>query len=180
MVRIVQKLRIFLLLQCLLDNWILQKSFNVRFILQYFLLSFLTCKAIIDLSSSSQVPRGFDLYKSQRRGQCFLIFKKTGLLSSRKQRINIIHKMSVKCSYSSSTMIQTGLEINSFLMAINAILSLVHQFLHTCNNTVRDVFNRFIYTYTAQKWSFPFRISSVNVTKSAVSCEFGHIYWRNP
>ena len=66
----------------------------------------------------------------------------------------MIHKMSVKCSYSSSTMIQTGLEINSFLMAVNAILSLVHQFLHTCNNTVRDVFSRFIYTYTAQKMKF--------------------------
>ena len=33
--------------------------------------------------------------------------------------------------------------------------------------------------YTAQKWSFPLRISSVNVNKS-VSCGFGHIYWRNP
>ena len=31
-----------------------------------------------------------------------------------------------------------------------------------------------------KKWSFPLRIFSVNVTKSAVSCEFGHIYWRNP
>ena len=31
-----------------------------------------------------------------------------------------------------------------------------------------------------KKWSFPLRISSVNVTKSAVSCGFGHIYWRNP
>ena len=29
-----------------------------------------------------------------------------------------------------------------------------------------------------KKWSFPLRISSVNVTKSAVSCRFGHIYWR--
>ena len=31
-----------------------------------------------------------------------------------------------------------------------------------------------------KKWSFPLRISSVNVTKSAVSCGFDHIYWRNP
>ena len=31
-----------------------------------------------------------------------------------------------------------------------------------------------------KKWSFPLRISSVNVTKSAVSCGFGHLYWRNP
>ena len=31
-----------------------------------------------------------------------------------------------------------------------------------------------------KKLSFSLRISSVNVTKSAVSCEFGHIYRRNP
>ena len=31
-----------------------------------------------------------------------------------------------------------------------------------------------------KKWSFPLRIFSVNVTKSAVCCGFGHIYWRNP
>ena len=31
-----------------------------------------------------------------------------------------------------------------------------------------------------KKWSFPLRISSVNVNESAVNCEFGHIYWRNP
>ena len=30
-----------------------------------------------------------------------------------------------------------------------------------------------------KKWSFPLKISSVNVTKSAVSWGFGHIYWRN-
>ena len=31
-----------------------------------------------------------------------------------------------------------------------------------------------------KKWSFPLRISLVNVTKSGVSCGFGHSYWRNP
>ena len=31
-----------------------------------------------------------------------------------------------------------------------------------------------------KKWSFPLKISSVNVTKSAVSCKCGHNYWRNP
>ena len=31
-----------------------------------------------------------------------------------------------------------------------------------------------------KNWSFPLRISSVNVTKFAVFCGFGHIYWRNP
>ena len=29
-----------------------------------------------------------------------------------------------------------------------------------------------------KKWCFPLRVSSVNVTKSAVSCGFGHIYWK--
>ena len=31
-----------------------------------------------------------------------------------------------------------------------------------------------------KKLSFPLRVSSVNVTKSAENCGFGHIYWRNP
>ena len=31
-----------------------------------------------------------------------------------------------------------------------------------------------------KKWSFSLRISSVNVTKSAGKCRFGHIYWGNP
>ena len=31
-----------------------------------------------------------------------------------------------------------------------------------------------------KKWSFSLKISSVNVTKSAVFFEFGQIYWRNP
>ena len=31
-----------------------------------------------------------------------------------------------------------------------------------------------------EKWSFSLWISSVNVAKSAVSCEFNHSYWRNP
>ena len=31
-----------------------------------------------------------------------------------------------------------------------------------------------------KKWSFPLRISSVNVPKSAENCRFVHNYWRNP
>ena len=34
--------------------------------------------------------------------------------------------------------------------------------------------------HTAQILSFPVMISSVNVTKFAVSCGFGHIYGKNP
>ena len=36
------------------------------------------------------------------------------------------------------------------------------------------------YVSLHKKWSFLLRISSVNVAKSAVSCGFGHIYWRSP
>ena len=37
-----------------------------------------------------------------------------------------------------------------------------------------------IYFSQHKKWSFPLRISLVNVTKSVGNCWFGHIYWRNP
>ena len=31
-----------------------------------------------------------------------------------------------------------------------------------------------------KKWSFPLRIFSINVTKSAGTCGFSYIYWRKP
>ena len=34
--------------------------------------------------------------------------------------------------------------------------------------------------FPKKQWSFLLSISSVNVTKFAVSCGFGHIYWTNP
>ena len=34
--------------------------------------------------------------------------------------------------------------------------------------------------HALHKKVFPLRISSANVNKSAVSCVFGHIYWKNP
>ena len=47
-----------------------------------------------------------------------------------------------------------------------------------------DSFRNFAYVSSYlplyRKWSFPLRISSVNVTNSTVYCGFGHIYWRNP
>ena len=36
------------------------------------------------------------------------------------------------------------------------------------------------FSQTLHQKSFLLRISTVNVTKSVVSCRFGHIYWRNP
>ena len=35
-------------------------------------------------------------------------------------------------------------------------------------------------SYPCTKKKFPLRIFSVNMTKSSVSCGFGHIYWINP
>ena len=36
------------------------------------------------------------------------------------------------------------------------------------------------FSNTAQKMKFSIRVSSVNATKSADSCGFGHTYWKNP
>ena len=50
-----------------------------------------------------------------------------------------------------------------------------------CHVTFIYFSNLKLWNATLRKiWSFPLKISSVNVTKSAVSCGFGHIYWRNP
>ena len=37
-----------------------------------------------------------------------------------------------------------------------------------------------IYCWVHKKWSFPSKISPVNVTKSTGNWGFGHIYWRSP
>ena len=37
-----------------------------------------------------------------------------------------------------------------------------------------------LYGTLHKKWSFPLKISSVNVTKFAGKDGFGHIYWKNP
>ena len=40
--------------------------------------------------------------------------------------------------------------------------------------------SKILWYYTAQKWSFPLRISSINVTKFEGNYRSGHIYRRNP
>ena len=44
------------------------------------------------------------------------------------------------------------------------------------------LFKNLLGTYLSlqKKWSFLLGIFSVNMTKSAVSCGFGHIYWKSP
>ena len=44
----------------------------------------------------------------------------------------------------------------------------------------RGMYNSWAANTLHKIWSFPLRISSVNVAKSTVAFEFGHIYWINP
>ena len=47
--------------------------------------------------------------------------------------------------------------------------------------TFKVLSQQLCFNYTLhKKWSFPLRISSLNVTKFALSCGFGDIYWRHP
>ena len=46
------------------------------------------------------------------------------------------------------------------------------------NNNLKKKFNLKVEETLHKKWSFPLRISSVNVTKSLISSGFGHIYWK--
>ena len=49
------------------------------------------------------------------------------------------------------------------------------------NHCLKNSFAKFqFFPAPHKKWNFSLKISSVNVTKSAVSCRFRYIYWRNP
>ena len=51
--------------------------------------------------------------------------------------------------------------------------------LVTCNMWFCNLHLPFVGSSLHNKWSFPLRITPVNVTKFAVFCGFGHIYWIN-
>ena len=52
---------------------------------------------------------------------------------------------------------------------------------HSFRNNYQKFFEScFCKNNIAHKWSSPLSVSSVNVTKSAVFCGFGQIYWKNP
>ena len=77
-------------------------------------------------------------------------------------------------------------EVSSIMKNQYMELSWFFYTTYSCINTynwiieLNDFFERKIFFDTAQKMTFALRISSVNVTKSAENCGFGHIYWRNP
>ena len=59
------------------------------------------------------------------------------------------------------------------------------QYINKHNTSIRKYIKNILVESEQQlslhkKWSFPLRISSVNVTKSSDSCGSGHIYLRNP
>ena len=61
----------------------------------------------------------------------------------------------------------------------HVILCLVHH-EHYIIALIKDLSSDVSIIQLHKKWSFPLRISSVNVTKSAGNFGFGHIYWKNP
>ena len=46
------------------------------------------------------------------------------------------------------------------------------------NYFIETFVDRMASWHCTKKWSFPLRISTLSVTKSAVYCGFGYIYWR--
>ena len=54
-----------------------------------------------------------------------------------------------------------------------------HILCHSWNNLRKtSIWQKLPIALLHKKWSFSLRISSINMTKSTVSCRFGHIYWR--
>lgn len=66
-------------------------------------------------------------------------------------------------------LIVTVSSIQIFVMDLNKNKLFI--FLFSYSYSIRD---------TARKIKFTIKVSSVNSTKSVVSCGFGHIYFRNP
>ena len=58
------------------------------------------------------------------------------------------------------------------------LASLFNSHWHSCSKVTNLMLQLLLEQFFTlhKKWSFPLRISSVNVSKSAVSCGFGHIY----
>ena len=71
------------------------------------------------------------------------------------------------------------LNVKLFLLKILAIYFYYWLSLNLCAYNTHCIHLYSWKHHCTKKRSFLLRISSVNVTKSAVSCGFGHIYWRN-
>ena len=75
---------------------------------------------------------------------------------------------------------------NYFNLRINLKFLTSSDFMVEVKKFIKDLFRILSNIYDGaqmhctKKLSFPLRTFPVNVTKSAVSWRFGHIYWRNP
>ena len=62
--------------------------------------------------------------------------------------------------------------------------SIFHHFQRSFNcqklSQTRECTFKLFWKSLYKKWSFPLRISTARVTKSAGNCRFSHIYWRYP
>ena len=67
-------------------------------------------------------------------------------------------------------------QLNSFIPKMKQHISINYMLLHP----LISVSSKNIVNSLHKKWSFPLRISSVNVTKTTISCGFSHISWKNP
>ena len=97
------------------------------------------------------------------------------------QKVNILMKTKLLSIISFVEVIQGPISGGVFLGNFPIwYLSLLGKHSTEGNLVSHERRNRMLGHALHKKWSFPLRISPVNVTKSAVSCGFGHIYRRNP
>ena len=96
----------------------------------------------------------------------------------------ILH--STKCGMSNPIWYSWGSSSFWFLLR-RYLLTFCHEFMTASNQDTQIAFirllrfHKWVSLFTLhKKWSFPLRTYLVNVSKSAVSFGFGHIYWRYP
>ena len=90
-------------------------------------------------------------------------------------------KISYKCSAlkrSTSKTFHFSLQCLQSNMKASHYIKKCKKCLNSCESWIRFLRPSNVVSLH-KKWSFPLRISSINVTKSTGNCEFGQIYWRN-
>ena len=90
-------------------------------------------------------------------------------------------KISCRCSAlkrSTSKTFHFSLQCLQSNMKASHYIKKCKKYLNSCESWIRFLRPNIVVSLH-KKWSFPLRISSINVTKSTGNCEFGQIYWRN-
>ena len=112
----------------------------------------------------------------------FMINLFHGLSFWRFSFIMVIWQLRQRKSYRNLFLLNSFLD---FLLILHQVLLSAHGIFPLLkSSSAGNLFNKLaglaILVLLHKKWSFPFRTSWVNVTKSAVSGGLGHIYRRNP